>query len=109
MDALLDACQEGSFVIAKVKGHASIAADVRRGRVAMEDKVGNDGADALAVAGAASHALPPEAVRQVKARQLVITKVQQMMVEILIARGAQQGNTATQDQPKHRCSSSVSM
>ena len=42
-----------------VKGHAT-EADVRRGRATALDKWGNDGADALAVLGAALHRAPEE-------------------------------------------------
>ena len=44
-----------------VKGHAKMI-DVQRGRTTLLDKYGNDGADELAVAGAAQHpvvSLPP--------------------------------------------------
>jgi len=42
---------EAFLKIVKVKGHATME-HVRKGIVSMEDKVGNDTADTLAVAGA---------------------------------------------------------
>ena len=51
IDEILTSRPHGAVELVKVKGHAT-AEDVRRGRVALEDKQGNDEADTLAVAGA---------------------------------------------------------
>eukprot|EP00660_Eupelagonema_oceanica_P019682 gene19682-biopygen15118 len=64
-----------------VKGHASDA-DVVKGRVARADKVGNDAADALAVAGAALHGVPPERVAAARRRTLVGRAVQRLMLDV---------------------------
>ena len=68
-----------------VKGHAK-AIDVKRGRTTHEDKIGNDGADALAVAGAAMHEVSAEIVAAASLRKRNAVHVQQMMVAILKAR-----------------------
>ena len=57
-----------------------------RGRVAQEDRQGNEGADALAVAGAKRHAIPAEVVRAACERRHLARTVQRMMLEILRAR-----------------------
>ena len=68
-----------------VMGHAK-AIDVARGRTTEEDKRGNDGADKLAVAGAAMHRVPAEVVAAANLRKQTAMHVQQMMVAILTAR-----------------------
>ena len=68
-----------------VKGHAK-AIDVARGRTTDEDKRGNDGADKLAVAGAAMHQVSAEVVAAASLRKTNALHVQQMMVAILKAR-----------------------
>ena len=70
-----------------VLGHAK-RIDVMRGRTSWEDKLGNDGADALAVAGAASHAAPVEVIASAKSRRLLALSVQAMMLAIARARQA---------------------
>eukprot|EP00973_Karenia_brevis_P057831 8050453-Karenia_brevis.AAC.1 len=55
-DQLLDSRPTHEVVFTKVKGHSKWR-DVRRGTVQMEDKIGNDMADALATTGAAIHEL----------------------------------------------------
>ena len=45
-----------------VKGHARDV-DVELGRMTLQDKKGNDGADQLAVAGAALHQVPADIVQ----------------------------------------------
>ena len=51
MDDLLQARPVGSVLLTKVKGHAKMS-EVRSGRIAWEDKSGNDAADVLARRGA---------------------------------------------------------
>jgi len=76
-----------------VKGHAK-QVDITRGRSTKEDKEGNDGADALAVAGAKLHAIPSEVLEAARQRIHWATSVQQMMVTVLKARFlAEQGLT----------------
>ena len=75
-----------------VKGHAKLI-DVVRGRTTEEDKRGNDGADALAVAGAALHQVSPEVVAAANLRTHTALHVQQMMVAILKARFLAEGQT----------------
>ncbi len=85
LDALLENRLTESFLITKVKGHASVS-DVRRGKVKFEDTIGNDAADALAGKGASLQALPLAQIRQVKALHVVAFEVQQMMVDIVSSR-----------------------
>ena len=73
-----------------VKGHAK-AIDVARGRTTNEDKRGNDGADKLAVAGAAMHQVSEEVVAAASLRKTTAMHVQQMMVAILTARFLAEG------------------
>jgi ribonuclease HI len=68
-----------------VKGHAK-RVDIERGRTTEEDKWGNDGADALAVAGAAMHEVSAEVVAAARQRKEYARTVQRMMVSILQAR-----------------------
>jgi len=68
-----------------VKAHAT-QIDVDRGRVTYEDKIGNDGADKLAVAGASLHQVPSEVVVHAHERRKLAINVQRMMVCILQAR-----------------------
>ena len=70
-----------------VKGH-STRTDVERGRTTDEDKRGNDGADALAVAGARMYSACPEVVSAARKRQKWAVSVQQMMLSVLQARYA---------------------
>ena len=68
-----------------VKGHAR-RVDVERGRATEEDKIGNDGADALAVAGAALHTVPVEVVGSARQRRQCATSVHKMILAVLQAR-----------------------
>ena len=68
-----------------VLGHAKLV-DVRRGRTSLIDKVGNDGADALAVAGAATHAVSSDIVECAALRRHVAMHVHAMMLAITKAR-----------------------
>ncbi len=83
---MLEARPRSSFLITKVKGHASHR-DVKKGLVKLADKVGNDAADYLASAGAAEHAPAPEIVHKTKLRQAVAEEVQKLMLDIVVARG----------------------
>ena len=49
----------------------------------IEDKIGNDGADRLAVAGAAAHHVLPEVVASAKSRRQLAKKTHGMMLAIL--------------------------
>ena len=77
-------------------GHAK-AIDVARGRTTREDKVGNDGADALAVAGAASHAVPSEVLDRAAERRHVAKSVHAMMLHVLHERLSCEGGVSTFD------------
>ena len=76
----------GSAVhVSWVKGHAK-QVDIERGRTTEEDKLGNDGADALAVKGAQLHPVPSEVLESATQRKQWASAVQQMMVAVLQAR-----------------------
>ena len=68
-----------------VMGHAK-QIDIERGRTTADDKFGNDAADALAVAGARMHHVPPEVLQFALQRKQWAIAVQQMMVAVLHAR-----------------------
>ena len=79
-------CARQSIVLVSwVKGHAK-QIDVDRGRTTEEDRTGNDGADALAVAGAGLHQVPAEVVADARERKQMAVNVQRMMVSVLQAR-----------------------
>eukprot|EP00973_Karenia_brevis_P038173 5262749-Karenia_brevis.AAC.1 len=75
--------------VTKVKGHASWRAIIL-GEVTEFDKLGNDRADALAVAGAALHNVSRSARSEQVARHSATQDLQWMMVDILLARRALQ-------------------
>ena len=77
-------------------GHAK-AIDVARGRTTREDKVGNDGADALVVAGAASHAVPSEVLDRAAERRHMANSVHAMMLHVLHERLSCEGGVSTFD------------
>ena len=77
--------RECDVSVAWVKGHAT-STDVDRGRTTSEDKTGNDGADKLAVDGAAMHQVPAEVVAAAQVRRLTAKRTHEMMVAILIER-----------------------
>ena len=85
--------RESAVRVSWVKGHAK-KRDVEQGRATLEDMEGNNGADALAVFGAAIHLLPPEVVAAAHERRELAIHVQQMMVSILQARLAEENATA---------------
>ena len=72
-----------------VKGHAK-QIDVNRGRTTQEDKLGNDEADLLAVAGAAMHCAPADIVAAAKERRDLAKRTHAMMVAIVIERQRQE-------------------
>ena len=73
-----------------VKGHAK-QIDIERGRTTWEDKLGNDGADEMAVQGASTHKVPAEVVARAKARRRIARETHEMMVAILVERQIQEG------------------
>jgi len=86
--SLLDAevrSRTSAVRVSWVKGHAK-RIDVERGRTTEMDKRGNDGADLLAVAGAAMHRVSDELVESAQQRRCTAVRVQQMMVAVLKAR-----------------------
>ena len=72
-------------VVIWVMGHAK-EIDIERGRTTLEDKVGNDGADRLAVQGAATHQVPFEIVLAASQRKASASATQRMMLDILSQR-----------------------
>ena len=70
-----------------VEGHAK-QVDVQRGYTTQEDKDRNDGADALAAAGANLHAVPSEVVEAARERKVWAKSVHSMTVSVLKARCA---------------------
>ena len=68
-----------------VLGHAK-RIDVLRGRTTWADKLGNDGADELAVAGAATHAIPADITESAQSRMCAAMNVHTMMLDITRAR-----------------------
>ena len=95
----------GSTCFTKVKGHSSMR-DVQAGRVLQEDKVGNDGADELARAGAAEHALSEDLVANAKQQKETAKEVQRMMLRIIAARRQAEGRSERMDdvdEPLHEC------
>ena len=79
------------LAVVLVKGHAKDI-DVARGRTTSEDKFGNDGADKLAVAGAATHRILSEVVVAAAERRHIAMQTHKMMLAILIARQSQENN-----------------
>ena len=91
LDAQLDERQVGAVLFTKVKAH-STAEDVHAGRATLEDKLGNDAADALAVAGAKAHVERKGGVDDFNTRIALTLGMHKMMVAIVVARQAAQGN-----------------
>lgn len=86
VDALLSARSAGSFKVTKVKGHATHA-HVKDGLVSSIDKMGNDAADALAVAGALANCRAPMA-KEFWQKTALTLQLHNMMLDILNARNA---------------------
>ena len=61
-------CDVTLVSVSWVKGHVT-QMDIDRGRSTYEDKLGNHGADKLAVAGASQHQVPSEVVADAKTTQ----------------------------------------
>ena len=66
-------------------GHAR-RVDVLKGRTTWQNKWGNDGADTLAVAGAAQHSVPSEITESAQDRKVLAMSVHSMMLDIVCAR-----------------------
>ena len=81
-----------------VKGHAKDI-DVERGRTTREDKIGNDGADKLAVAGAASHHVSAEVVADAQARRETARRTHEMMVASVVVERLLQEDLLKEDEP----------
>eukprot|EP00973_Karenia_brevis_P063653 8849122-Karenia_brevis.AAC.1 len=97
--ALLQSRGNGYTKLVKVKGHATHH-DVENGVSTIFDKIGNDSADVLAVAGAAAHGLPRRERREQLWRIAVTKSIQEMMADILDIRNAHMSHrpdVATQD------------
>ena len=70
--------------MSKVKGHASWA-DVRRGLVRRQDKVGNAWADKLAVEGSEKHVCPAGLADANRERKELAIQYQGALVKIIMA------------------------
>ena len=81
-----------------VKGHATLR-DVQCGRVLLEDKQGNDAADALAVKGAPVHAVPSAILQRALQRKEDALAVQKMMLRILAMRDVRAAALAAPCEP----------
>ena len=68
-----------SVWVTNVKGHAK-GADVTAGRVLQEDKLGNDGADALAVSGALERPLPRGLAQRIDQKKELARATQLVML-----------------------------
>ncbi|CAE8644441.1 unnamed protein product, partial [Polarella glacialis] len=84
---LLVGLPPGHVLFRKVKAHSSWQ-DVLAGKTTEFDRYGNDGADALAVSGAALHAAPLAQRHVARQRLLLAQRVQSMTLEIAEARSA---------------------
>ena len=81
--------RETTITVSWVKGHAK-KIDIDRGRTTWEDKVGNDGTDELAAAGAEAHAVESEVTQSASLRKLGAKSIHGMMVCVLEARMAEE-------------------
>jgi len=79
------ATRESHVSVSWVLGHAK-PIDVQRGRTTLADKLGNDGADALAVQGAVLHEIDADILSQAQQRCETARQVHRMMLQILKAR-----------------------
>ena len=80
-----------------VEGYAN-RVDILRGRTMEEDEIGNDTADALAVAGAALHQIPAEVLLAAHERKEHAKSTHSMMLAILKARlAAENGGNNSED------------
>ena len=108
IEILLAARQPSSYKVTKIKGHVKDA-DVEAGAATREDKIGNDEADGLAVAGAL-RAFEPQRVETITTTMAV----QRMMVEVCDARAraasqeASDSDSFSSDSSSHRSTSGSS-
>ena len=103
---LLSQRDANTVLLTKVKGHATYA-HVQKGQTTLTDKLGNDAADALAVAGAlANHRAAVAQERQEKI--LLAIQIQRMMLDILAVRQGirPQAEGAHTDDASSSCSNS---
>ena len=63
-------------------GSAAKDSDVERSAVLIEDKLGTDGADVLAVAGARPRPMPPGVAERAAARKETAQATQRMMSDV---------------------------
>ena len=77
----------GAVSISKIKGHATDQ-EVEEGKVKCIDKLGNHGADELAVTGAAMHAVLESYLQSARLRGRWARKLHRLMVDIAKARNA---------------------
>ena len=73
------------LLFTKIKGHAKEKL-VRSGKVRRIDNNGNDHADALAVRGANTHAIPQEIVMAATARKQLAVRTHKCMLDVLNTR-----------------------
>ena len=85
IEAILESRGGGAVKVTKVKAHATMK-EVENGDVSHRDKLGNDAADSLAVAGASKHGFDREAKKKILHRLESARCLQSMMVAILQAR-----------------------
>jgi len=87
------ACRACLVSVSWVKGHAK-EVDVKLGRTTREDKAGNDGADKLAVSGAALHPVGSEVVAAASVRRHAAVQTHRMMLAILLERNSHEQQAA---------------
>lgn len=85
LEALANERAHGSYKLTKAKCHAT-AFDVKEGRVTLQDKIGNDNADALAVAGASQSGQGWKAREHFRRHLRLRTAVQHMFCDIVLER-----------------------
>ena len=100
LGGLLDLRNGRGVKLTKVLGHAKPEA-ITKGATSIEDKEGNDAADALAVAAAMAHAPPQHLVDETHERQANTTATQKMMLRTLHVRfnleHCDEGNSANKE------------
>eukprot|EP00973_Karenia_brevis_P060397 8404579-Karenia_brevis.AAC.1 len=97
VNSLMSNRTAGSVRLVKVKGHVS-AKDVNNGLVALVDKIGNDHADSLAVAGSYATSADAGSRDAFRAKVLAATAVQRMMLDIFTARSQRKRQVAEQQE-----------
>ena len=96
VDAHLLGRAPDAVTVVKVKGHATWL-QVRRHLVTRVDKIGNDAADCLATRGASLHAMDAETVERMQNATRLAREVQEMMVDIILARAKSSPDTVLAD------------